>query len=179
MSKERKRDEKFRAKQGKFSTNKCTGSITPGSRQRSETFGEESRIEHVVIEDSIRKYYKLEVQKVTLKVNLPTHEDQPDNKILKGQTIFMFNRKVDEEDSKDATRKLGLDFNSKYLTITKISTAKRHRKRDENNKVIDTYHERKKDLEFNYGEANFEKLTSKFSQDQGGEQQEDPFQSRP
>jgi len=63
------------------------------------------------------------------------------------------------------------------LKITKISKAKRHRKRDENQKVIDTYHERDKHVGYNFDQKKSEQFYNEFSQDQAGEQLKESFQS--
>lgn len=64
-------------------------------RSRSDTFGEESKIEQQIIKNSLRNFYNLDLQKVTLHVQLqdPSKPKSDTNKtVIKGQTILMFNR---------------------------------------------------------------------------------------
>lgn len=69
--------------------------------------------ENQLIQTSLRNFYKLEVQKVTLQICLkdPSKPDSEDNVTkIKGQTILQFNLTVDQSDNQHKTRDLRLDF---------------------------------------------------------------------
>lgn len=108
------------------------------------------------------------MQKVTLKVQLkdPSKRESEDNwNVVKGQTVMMFNRIWEETANKDATRDLNLQIHAKNLKIIKIGLAKRYRKRDKNNKITETCHQRLGDLKYKWDSDNFQKFSEKFSGD--------------
>ena len=129
---------------------------------KSDTYvGEEAKIEPTVIKNSIRNFYKLDMQKVTMQVELedpskPVSENNTTR--VKGQAVLMLNRLCDEDSNNDATRDLRLDLHCKHISVLRISLAKRYKKKDENMKVSESLHERKEDLSFKYQTDDFEKF---------------------
>lgn len=98
---------------------------------------------------SIRSFYNLDIQKVTMKVFLknPEGNKSVDNRtLIIGQTILCFNRIESIPDPIDRIRDLRLDLHCANMTIKKIGLARRYKKRDQNKKVVETLHERIKDL---------------------------------
>mmetsp|Transcript_15725 Transcript_15725/g.18178 ORF Transcript_15725/g.18178 Transcript_15725/m.18178 type:complete len:315 (-) Transcript_15725:280-1224(-) len=143
---------------------KIQDSVSTEGKSKRETIAEEVKKEPVVIKNSIRNFYKLDMQKVTMQVNLkdPSQSESLENRTyIKGQTIMMFNRNVDETSNIDTIRDLRLDIHCKNIKITGIHLAKRYKKKDENKKVIETLHEKKEPLNYKYDLDEFKDFKKK------------------
>jgi len=144
---------------------------------------EETKVEPSVINSTLKNFYKLDNQKVTMQVSLqdPSKPETDSNSTcIKGQCVLMFNRLCSADQNQEATRDLNLELHSKHISVQRISIAKRYKKKSEDAKTVETLHERKEDLEYEYNDKEYE-LFREHCMYQGSSQNysNEPMTSRP
>lgn len=144
---------------------------------------EEAKLAEANLTNSLRKFYRLDTQKVTMNIDLqdPSKPESEENKTcIRGQAVLCFNCTWDSTTFLESHRDHYLDLHWKYMNVSRISLAKRYKKKDEELKVTESLHEREKDLSYSYDLSEFDKFRENSMQKDGIiEDEGDAFVTRP